>query len=163
MTPDGVGEVQDFMPIAGRVATERHRLVRNTRVVRGTMRFAIEIKPGFNYGRTPHKLDFSEHGAMFHTDDQAMGVYAIAPKGSSLRDLNISIDQGDRSLSWTRTLREGEIGGMILDLGGGQPDRLIPPDEAQRLADDTARFWRDWLARSSYAGRWREMVGRSAM
>src|SRR6516225_4722480 len=70
MTPDGVGEVHDFMPIAGHVATERHRLVRNIRVVRGTMRFVIEIKPSFNYGRTPHKLDFSEHGAMFHTDDQ---------------------------------------------------------------------------------------------
>jgi GH15 family glucan-1,4-alpha-glucosidase len=163
MTPDGVGEVQDFMPIAGRVATERHRLVRNIRVVRGTMRFAIEIKPGFNYGRTPHRLDFSEHGAMFHTDDQAMGVYAIAPEGSSLRDLNFSIEQAGQSLSWTRTLREGEIGGMILDWAGGMPDRLIPPDEAQQLADDTARFWRDWLARSSYTGRWREMVGRSAM
>jgi GH15 family glucan-1,4-alpha-glucosidase len=163
MTPDGVGEVQDFMPIAGRVATERHRLVRNIRVVRGTMRFAMEIKPSFNYGRTPHKLDFSEHGAMFHTDDQAMGVYAIAPKGSSLRDLNFSIEQAGRSLSWTRTLREGEIGGMILDWAGGMPDRLIPPDEAQQLADDTARFWRDWLARSSYTGRWREMVNRSAM
>jgi GH15 family glucan-1,4-alpha-glucosidase len=163
MTPDGVGEVQDFMPIAGRVATERHRLVRNIRVVRGTMRFAIEIKPGFNYGRTPHRLDFSEHGAMFHTDDQAMGVYAIAPEGSSLRDLNFSIEQASQSLSWTRTLREGEIGGMILDWAGGMPDRLIPPDEAQQLADDTARFWRDWLARSSYTGRWREMVGRSAM
>jgi GH15 family glucan-1,4-alpha-glucosidase len=163
MTPDGVGEVQDFMPIAGHVATERHRLVRNIRVVRGTMRFAIEIKPGFDYGRTPHKLDFSEHGAMFHTDGQAMGVYAIAPKGSSLRDLNLSIEQADQSLSWTRTLREGEIGGMILDWAGGMPDRLVPPDEAQRLADDTARFWRDWLARSSYTGRWREMVGRSAM
>jgi GH15 family glucan-1,4-alpha-glucosidase len=163
MTPDGVGEVQDFMPIAGRVATERHRLVRNIRVVRGTMRFAIEIRPSFNYGRTAHKLDFSEHGALFHTDDLAMAVYAIAPGGWSMRDLNLSIEHADQSLSWTRTLREGEIGGMILDWMGGMPDRLIPPDEAQGLADDTARFWRDWLARSSYTGRWREMVNRSAM
>ena len=41
MTPDGVGEVHDFMPVTGRVATSRHRLVRQLRVVRGTMRFAI--------------------------------------------------------------------------------------------------------------------------
>jgi GH15 family glucan-1,4-alpha-glucosidase len=163
MTPDGVGEVQDFMPIAGQVATERHRLVRNIRVVRGTMRFAIEIKPSFDYGRTPHKLDLSEHGAMFHTNDQAIAVHGIAPEGWSMRDLNLSIGQADRCLSWTRTLREGEIGGMILDWMGGMPDRLIPPDEARQLADDTARFWRDWLARSSYTGRWREMVNRSAM
>ena len=41
MTPDGVGEVHDFMPVIEGPATDRHRLVRNIRVVRGTMRFAI--------------------------------------------------------------------------------------------------------------------------
>ena len=55
MTPDGVGEVHDFMPVAEGAATNRHRLVRNIRVVRGTMRFAIEIQPRFDYGRAPHK------------------------------------------------------------------------------------------------------------
>jgi GH15 family glucan-1,4-alpha-glucosidase len=163
MTPDGVGEVHDFMPIAGDVATDRHRLVRNIKVVRGTMRYAIEIKPAFNYGRTQHKLDFSEHGGLFHTDDQALAVTGIAPRGSTIRDLNLSIQQADQSLSWTRTLREGEIGGVVLDWAGGMPDRLIPPDEAQQLADDTARFWREWTARSTYSGRWREMVTRSAI
>jgi GH15 family glucan-1,4-alpha-glucosidase len=37
MTPDGVGEVTDFMPIAGTMPTDRHRLVRLLRVVRGVM------------------------------------------------------------------------------------------------------------------------------
>jgi Glycosyl hydrolases family 15 len=50
----------------------------------------------------------------------------------------------------------------MLESMGGQPRRL-PPEEAQRLADETARFWRDWLNRSTYTGRWREMVARSAM
>src|SRR5690242_14639943 len=45
---------------------------------------------------------------------------------------------------------------------GGTP-RLVTPEEAQRLEDDTARFWRGWLGRSSYRGRWREMVARSAI
>jgi GH15 family glucan-1,4-alpha-glucosidase len=31
------------------------------------------------------------------------------------------------------------------------------------LFDDTVRFWHDWLARSTYVGRWREMVHRSAI
>ena len=163
MTPDGVGEVHDFMPIAGGVATERHRLVRNIKVVRGVLRYRIEIKPSFNYGRMPHRLDFSEHGALFRTDDQALAVHGIAPLGSSLRDLNLSIEQADQSLSWTRTLREGEIGGLMLETTPKLPERLIPPEEAQQLADDTARFWREWLGRSSYRGRWREMISRSAM
>ena len=57
MTPDGVGEVHDFMPVIEGAATRRHRLVRNIRVVRGEMRFAIEIQPRFDYGRKPHELD----------------------------------------------------------------------------------------------------------
>jgi GH15 family glucan-1,4-alpha-glucosidase len=50
----------------------------------------------------------------------------------------------------------------MLESMGGQPRRL-PPEEAQRLADETAHFWSDWLNRSTYTGRWREMVTRSAM
>ena len=65
-------------------------------------------------------------------------------------------------MRWTRTLREGESGGVVLESMGGTP-RLVTPEEAQRLEDDTARFWRGWLHRSSYRGRWREMVARSAI
>ena len=45
MTPDGVGEVHDFMPIIEGEATDRHRLVRRLHVVRGTMRFVMDIQP----------------------------------------------------------------------------------------------------------------------
>ena len=163
MTPDGVGEVHDFMPIAGSKATDRHRLVRNIKVVRGTMKFRIQIKPRFNYGRTQHKLDASEYGALFHTDDLDLSVYGIAPRGVKLRDLNLAIEPEGGGLQWTRTLREGEIGGLVLESNGGLPQRLVTPEEAQELSDETARFWSNWLHRSSYRGRWREMVSRSAM
>ena len=39
------------MPIAGDQATDRHRLVRMVRVVRGQMRFRLDCEPRFNYGR----------------------------------------------------------------------------------------------------------------
>ena len=48
MTPDGVGELHDFMPIAGKHVTDRHRIVRQLRVVRGTMQFVVELQPGFD-------------------------------------------------------------------------------------------------------------------
>src|SRR6266576_2560853 len=51
LTADGVGEVLDFMPVIEGPATERHRLVRLVRVVRGQMRFVAEIQPRFDYGR----------------------------------------------------------------------------------------------------------------
>src|SRR4051812_9722326 len=39
MSPEGVGEVLDFMPVTGDVATDRHEIVRIARVVRGRTRF----------------------------------------------------------------------------------------------------------------------------
>jgi GH15 family glucan-1,4-alpha-glucosidase len=162
MTPDGVGEVHDFMPVIEGAATDRHRLVRNIRVVRGTMRFAIEVQPRFDYGRKPHTLELSKDGAVFRSDRLELTMHAIAPEGLSMADAGINIERDGDGLRWTRTLREGETGGVVLESNGGTP-RRVAPEEAQRLADETARFWRGWLHRSSYRGRWREMVTRSAM
>jgi len=162
MTPDGVGEVHDFMPVAGTTATDRHRLVRNIRVVRGSMRFKIDIQPRFDYGRAQHTLEFSEGGAIFRSGDMHLTVHGIAPRGASIKTMGLELEQDDQGLRWARTLREGEIGGVVLESMGGMPT-MVPPEEAQRLADDTAEFWRDWLRRSTYTGRWREMVARSAM
>jgi GH15 family glucan-1,4-alpha-glucosidase len=162
MTPDGVGEVQDFMPPIEGPATGRHRLIRNIRVVRGVMRFKIELQPRFGYGRQPHTLEVSDDGVVFTSEGLELTVHAIAPEGPSLAEAGIELERAGDGLRWTRTLREGQIGGVVLESMGGPP-RRIPPEEAQQLADDTARFWRGWLHRSSYTGRWREMVNRSAI
>jgi GH15 family glucan-1,4-alpha-glucosidase len=162
MSPDGVGEVHDFMPVIEGAATDRHRLVRNIRVVRGVMRFAVEIQPRFDYGRKPHKLEVSNNGVVFTCGGLELTVHGIAPEGSSLQEAGIALERAGDGLRWTRTLREGEIGGVVLESTGGAP-RRVTPQEAQQLQDDTARFWRGWLGRSSYRGRWREMVNRSAI
>jgi len=162
MTADGVGEVHDFMPVTGRTATDRHRLVRNIRVVRGVMRFAIEIQPRFDYARQPHKLDITEHGLVFTSDGMELTGHAIAPEGLTLDSAGITLERVGEGARWTRTLREGEIGGVVLESMGGTP-RRVTPEEAEQLQDDTARFWRSWLHRSTYTGRWREMVNRSAI
>src|SRR5690242_15252474 len=79
------------------------------------------------------------------------GFYRIAP---------------DRDDYVTRQLYLPEHGAVFtadgLESMGGPP-RRITPAEARQLEDDTARFWRNWLSRSAYTGRWREMVGRSAI
>ena len=68
LTDEGVGEVVDFMPVTtGDTVTERHRLVRMVRCVRGQMTFAIDIAPRFDYGRQPHELHPSTDGAVFES------------------------------------------------------------------------------------------------
>ncbi len=46
LTPEGVGEVEDFMPVWDtRAGGHRQRLVRRVIAVRGEMRFALEVAP----------------------------------------------------------------------------------------------------------------------
>jgi GH15 family glucan-1,4-alpha-glucosidase len=163
MTKDGVGEVTDFMPVASTRATDQHRLVRQLKVVRGSMKFLIDIKPRFNYGRAKHTLDIAEHGFVFRSDGMQL---TLNPTGE--RDVSIG-DHGSHSvqrigddLRLTSTLHEGETAGMVLESMGGPP-RRISPAELAKLTDDTSEFWRNWLHQSTYRGRWREMVNRSAM
>ena len=65
LTPEGIGEVVDFMPVSGDVATDRHRLVRLVRCVRGRMTFELDIAPRFDYGRKPHELHITDSGGVF--------------------------------------------------------------------------------------------------
>ena len=162
MTPDGVGEITDFMPIAGPRPTDRHRLVRLMRTVRGTMRFVIEIKPRFDYGRMSHKLELNDNGARFHADGLEITMHSVGPRGSTPEEMGVTVERVGEDVRAVRTLREGEVAGVVLESMGGKPRRL-PTGELDRLTRDTTQYWRDWLSRSTYTGRWREMVTRSAI
>ena len=61
------------------------------------------------------------------------------------------------------TLHAGQVGGVILESDPQGPGRRIPASEIRALFEETRDYWRDWLAQSTYRGRWREMVERSAM
>jgi len=162
LTPDGVGEVHDFMPIAGAKATDRHRLVRQLKVVRGTMRFAVEIQPRFDYGRKPHKLELTDDGAVFQADGQELTINAVAASDVTLENQGVKLERRGDGLRWTRTLREGQTGGVVIEWMGGTP-RRFDPEQVQRMLEETAQFWRGWLSRSRYTGRWRDTVNRSAI
>jgi GH15 family glucan-1,4-alpha-glucosidase len=162
MTPDGVGEVHDFMPVITGAATDRHRLVRQLRVVRGTMRFAMEIQPAFDYARQQHKVEMTENGAVFEADGMELTLHWARPADDSPRDAGDMIEQHGDGVRATRTLRAGQSGGLVLESMGGRPRRMAP-EEIERLQRETADFWRAWVHKSTYTGRWREMVSRSAM
>jgi GH15 family glucan-1,4-alpha-glucosidase len=158
MTPDGVGEVLDFMPVIEGGPTDRHRLVRYLRVARGTMQFQLEVQPRFDYGRASHTVEVTDAGAVFRTaDGMELTLHTVRAREGAV------VERVGDGLRDTITMREGESGlGVVLESMGGKP-RKLEPAELQRLADDTAAFWKGWLARSTYTGRWREMVTRSAM
>jgi len=161
MTPDGVGEVQDFMPVIEGRATDRHRLVRKLRVARGTMRFVVDIQPRFDYGRAKHTIEVSENGAVFRSGTMELTLHTSGRRDPGDPEA-ANVERVGDGLRATVDMHEGQVAGVVLESNGGQP-KAIRPAEVNRLSDDTSRFWRNWLNRSTYQGRWREMVSRSAM
>jgi GH15 family glucan-1,4-alpha-glucosidase len=154
MTADGVGEVLDFMPIdQPERDTARHRLIRIVRVVRGEMRFVLGCAPRFDYGRAEHEARTVGDGVLFRSPAGDLLLRSTMP---------LEIVDDDVRASWTG--RAGDVGGVVLESAPAS-ESAGPIDAADVLAifNQTVRFWRDWLGRCTYSGRWREAVVRSAM
>ncbi|GAA4311265.1 glycoside hydrolase family 15 protein [Streptomyces venetus] len=153
-TEDGVGEVQDFMPLDGEPAeAERHRLIRRVVCVRGSIPFRTRVAPRFDYGARPHTVRLTGDTAVFETDGMALALTATVPLETAGPDV-----RGDFKLS------EGESAVFALDkVGGDVTPRRCARTEAEEQFAATVAYWRRWLSASRYKGRWREMVHRSAL
>jgi pentatricopeptide repeat protein len=159
-TDAGVGEVVDFMPLVGTTATDNHRLMRMLRCVRGRMTFEFDLAPRFDYGRQPHTAVATENGAVFESDDQRLTFHPVREPDDE-RLARVRVVDGD--LHGSVELVAGQVRGVVLETGPAGPPQAIRVAEFQRLFEDTVRSWRNWLAKSTYRGRWREMVERSAI
>jgi GH15 family glucan-1,4-alpha-glucosidase len=164
MTEGGVGEVIDFMPVAEGPATDRHRLVRMVRVVRGSMRFVMEVQPRFDYGRAKHDMHITDAGVVFasESDGYELTLHRVGDPVERDGRRAGEIERIEDGISVHITLHAGETTGLMLESGGAAP-RQISTDEVTELFEQTRDYWRRWLDRSTYTGRWREMVTRSAM
>ncbi|MEV6109841.1 glycoside hydrolase family 15 protein [Streptomyces sp. NPDC051940] len=155
MSPDGVGEVVDFMPPdRTRVATDRHTLIRLARVVRGTVTFALDCRPRFDYGRAEHSLGLDKDTAVFR-----------GPGIDAHLQTTFPLERNGQDVRATVTLRDGESAGAVFTVcasGGAVPE---PPttDWLAAQFQDVSGFWHQWLSQSRYRGRWPELVHRSVI
>src|SRR4051794_8649811 len=161
LTEEGVGEVVDFMPVSGDKVSDEHRLVRLVRCVRGTVSFDIEIAPRFDYGRRSHEVRLSEEGAVFDAGDMRLTLSIIREEDDARLAIAEVTDAGD--VHATITLEQGQLRGVVLETGPESTPRVMRPAHARYLLDSTARFWQDWISQSTYSGRWREELERSAI
>ncbi|HKP44942.1 glycoside hydrolase family 15 protein [Mycobacterium sp.] len=154
LMPDGVGEVQDFMPPRTAEPAYRHRIVRRVVAVRGHVRFVVDVAPRFDYARAHHEVALTEHGALFRSPALGLSLSTRCP----LEVVN------PHDVRAHFAVRAGETATFVLDCvePGEMPVTYSDADVAAEF-DATVAFWRGWLSRSRYSGRWREMVHRSAL
>jgi GH15 family glucan-1,4-alpha-glucosidase len=172
MTSDGVGEVIDFMPIdRPKTATAHHELVRRVRVVRGSMRFSLECAPRFDYGRRAHELAMAERGAVFSTPDLTLTLHVDTSRAldpvlrveTAQAPEALRLERNENDVVATFALQAGQVATVVLEAAPENPPGVISADTVNDMFLKTGEFWRTWLDRSTYDGRWRELVSRSAM
>ncbi|MCD0452734.1 glycoside hydrolase family 15 protein [Actinocorallia sp. API 0066] len=156
MSPDGVGEVVDFMvPLADSPATDTHRLIRVARTVRGSMRFTLECRPRFDYGRAPHTLEQPARGAaVFHGPAFDLHLDSLGP---------VELTRDGDDVTSTFTLTAGQKAAVILTSSSSGPPPAPSEPEVRAAFDACRQFWHRWLRPCRYRGRWRDMVNRSAI
>ncbi|HZB18262.1 MAG TPA: glycoside hydrolase family 15 protein [Blastococcus sp.] len=159
-TEAGVGQVVDFMPPSGETATETHRLVRMVQCVRGTMSFDVDIAPRFDYGRHQHRTQVTEGGAVFAANGSTLTLHVVREPGDEQK-ARVTVEDDD--LHASLDLEAGEVRGLVLESAADGPPRVLRVAEIRALFDETVRYWRSWLAGSTYTGRWREAIQRSAI
>src|SRR6266550_4061715 len=153
MAEDGVGEVLDFMPVDHpETASDRHQIVRILRTVRGSVRFALECAPRFDYGRQDHVLEVTDAGAVFKAADATVTIHTP-----------ITLERIGGDVRGEVTLSEGQTSAAVLEAGPLVRPRTIESDAVLGMAQATIDHWTSWLRRSTYVGRWREVVQRSAI
>lgn len=154
LSSDGVGEITDYMPIGARREDHGyHGLIRRLKVVRGTMPFRMECFPAFNYGRDSHTIEIQEGGARLCSPSLNLALAS-----------NVPLRCESNGLVAEFTLNEGEAASFELHSLKHDQGRIgLSEEQSRRLLNDTVDYWRAWLARCTYRGRWREMVQRSAL
>ncbi|MCO5995257.1 glycoside hydrolase family 15 protein [Actinoallomurus rhizosphaericola] len=152
-TEDGLGEVQDFMPVCETGEADRHRLIRRVMCVRGSLPFRARIAPRFGYGADPHTARMLDDAVLFESEALTLALTATVPLECDGVDVHAEFK-----------LTEGQAAVFALDhIGDTIAPRACPYTEADREFTATVAFWRTWLSSSRYRGRWREMVHRSAL
>jgi GH15 family glucan-1,4-alpha-glucosidase len=156
----GMAEVVDFMPIGreagGETEQVSRQIVRIARAVRGPIRFRMECRPAFDFARESHTLEVAT--------DTDHAVFAAAGQQFVLKGER-PLEQSGTGVVTDFTLQGGEEAAFVLRHQRGRADASLAdqPIDGELLLTETVRFWRSWVGRSLYHGRWRETVTRSAL
>ena len=131
----GIGQVIDLMPISSSV-NKSPVLVRKVEVLRGEMEFSVQFIPKPEYGQS-------------NTSSLNLKV-AKSDKG-------IVVDEKQEAV----LIRQSES--VIYYLTETEDTTCYDFEGLQAMIEGTNEFWRRWVSKCTYKGRWREMVLRSAL
>jgi len=153
--PEGIVELIDYMPVGKDVKDESdYRIVRRIKGIHGNIRMKMDCRPAFNYARDEHECALSHGGGVFHSRSLSMSLATSLP-----------LSVHENGLVAEFSLEEGASCEFVFSRAhqGNGNIRSLPLEEAEAVFRNTIHYWRSWLSKSNYKGRWREKVNRSAL
>ncbi|WP_044042383.1 glycoside hydrolase family 15 protein [Caballeronia insecticola] len=157
MTRDGVCELLDLMPVAP-VATAStvtdavpNCVLRIVRLVYGRMTLDVRCDPRFDFARATHTARAVEEGVEFVCADGSPPVRLLA---------NVPLSIEEHGARATLEFEEGDCACFAFGAAEGLAEHAANHDA---VLAGTIDFWKEWSSRSTYRGRYREVVLRSAL
>ncbi len=148
-----MAELTDYMPI-GTDGDQPNEIIRTLAVIRGQVDFTMRCRPRFNYAMCGHTVNIEEGYAIFSPVGDACPPMALYS--------TVALRQQSQDAISEFSLRAGERATFVF--GGVRAQGEQPEMEfVEQRFHETARFWKGWIAKSKYKGRWRETVNRSAL
>lgn len=149
LAQEAVVEVTDLLPVSDH-EDELPLLMRRVRVISGSATFDLRCAVRHDYARAGTQAIVDGADVCF----QAQGQPTL--RLASTQPLNIEAQAACSCF----TLKEGESAEFVLGAGD---DPRVKVGEGDLALQRTLHYWRRWIAQSTYRGRWREMINRSAL
>lgn len=151
---DGIAELTDFMPIATGNKYSTSAIVRHIKTVRGSIKFKFSCIPRFGYSESDYEVIKDNDQLIFSCEKEKLNIKIAA---------NVPLVVRKKNGYAEFTLEEAETATIVLEF-------LKPEEQGEELSfyehdayHETKEFWVKWINKTSYNGRYSELIRRSAI
>jgi len=155
----GRATLTDLMPVASEDFKKKnllpnHELLRHIVCTEGEIEIEIKFCPRPRYGAGPARI----------RNLGVLGFRVDVGRGSYLLRSSVSLKTDGETLHAIFTLRGGEAAQFSLSYSEEAP-MVLPAlgGSTQAVIDRSVAWWQDWASKSTYKGRYRDAVTRSAL
>jgi GH15 family glucan-1,4-alpha-glucosidase len=155
---EGISELTDYMPLNGLNGHSFCAIVRKIKTIRGKITYKIKCTPRFDYAaaehetekKGPNELTFSA----INDGDTMVRLIADFPLNLKANDgyAEVTLDHGEEAIIVLESVRKDDF------------DFVHDIDFYKNTSyKETMHFWKKWISKSTYSGRWTDLVLRSAI
>ena len=155
---DGIAEVTDYMPLEEGDDKTICAIVRRIKTIRGKIDYHINCAPRFDYAKASHEID--------KKGKQELTFTAINDGDTMIRliaDFPLKFKGDDGYAEFT--LAQGEETWVVLESAQKNETKELRQIDYYKNTtyQETIKYWRSWVHKSTYKGRWTDLVMRSAI